>query len=76
MPLYEYILVKCKKSFTLLVTIGEYEKQKSFSCPHCDSKDLKRIYSTFTAVTSKKSWILKSNRSQSLIVSKVDIERQ
>jgi len=55
MPGYEYICNDCKKKFTLQLTIGEYQKRKSTSCPHCNSKDLRRIYTTFTAVTSKKS---------------------
>ena len=57
MPAYEYICCECKNKFTKQMTIGEYDKKKSISCPQCKSKDLKRIYSSFTAVTSKKSWI-------------------
>ncbi len=55
MPVYEYICVECKNRFTLQMTISEYEKKKTISCPKCKSEDLKRIYSAFTAVTSKKS---------------------
>ena len=55
MPIYEYLCGECKKIFSIQITISEYEKKKSLSCPECKSKDLKRIYSTFTAVTSKKS---------------------
>jgi putative FmdB family regulatory protein len=55
MPAYEYICGECKNRFTKQMTISEYDKKKSISCPQCKSKDLKRIYSSFTAITSKKS---------------------
>ena len=55
MPSYEYVCLKCNKRFTLDMTISEYEKQNSISCPHCNSQNVKRVYSSFTAVTSKKS---------------------
>ena len=55
MPTYEYNCGECKNRFTLQMTISEYDKKKSLSCPKCKSKDLRRIYSVFNAVTSKKS---------------------
>ena len=54
MPTFEYRCNKCKKVFSLHMTISEYEKRKSFNCPHCKSKSVKRIFSSFTAVTSSK----------------------
>ncbi len=55
MPVYEYICGECKNKFTLRMTIRKYDNKESILCPKCKSKDLKRIYSSFTAVTSKKS---------------------
>ena len=55
MPNYEFKCKKCDKTFSQQMTISEYEKKKSFACPHCKSKSVKRIFSSFTAVTSKKS---------------------
>ncbi|MGW8325797.1 MAG: FmdB family zinc ribbon protein, partial [Desulfobacterales bacterium] len=34
MPTYEFVCEKCKKSFTLMMKISEYEKKK-FRCPKC-----------------------------------------
>lgn len=55
MPTYEFKCKKCGKTFSLQMTITDYSKQKSFACPECKSEDVTRIYSRFSAVTSKKS---------------------
>ena len=55
MPTYEFKCKKCEKTFSLQMTISEYGKKKSFACPHCKSTSVMRIFSSFTAVTSKKS---------------------
>ncbi len=55
MPTYEFKCNKCEKKFSLQLSISDYERKKSFTCPHCKSKSVKRIFSGFTAVTSKKS---------------------
>ncbi|HQF41281.1 MAG TPA: zinc ribbon domain-containing protein [Ignavibacteriaceae bacterium] len=55
MPIYEFKCNKCGKPFSLQMTISEYDTTKSFVCPHCKSKSVKRVFSSFTAVTSKKS---------------------
>jgi putative FmdB family regulatory protein len=54
MPTYEFYCEKCKKTFTLILSISEYEKKK-YSCPECKSKNLKQQISSFQTVTSKKS---------------------
>ncbi|MBW1851525.1 MAG: zinc ribbon domain-containing protein [Deltaproteobacteria bacterium] len=54
MPTYEFVCEKCKKIFTLFITISEHEKKK-FRCPKCKSKKLKQQVSSFQAITSKKS---------------------
>jgi putative FmdB family regulatory protein len=54
MPTYEFLCDKCKKTFTLSMSIPDYEKKK-YSCPKCKSKKLKQQISAFQTVTSKKS---------------------
>ena len=54
MPTYEYECDKCKKQFSLVLSIAEHDK-KAVACPECKSKKVKQIVSTFIAQTSKKS---------------------
>jgi len=55
MPTYEFMCEKCKKTFSLLMSISEHEKMKKFRCPKCKSTRVKQQISSFQAVTSKKS---------------------
>ena len=54
MPHYNFFCRACKKEFTTILTISEYEKGK-LVCPHCNSKDLEQRWAAFYAVTSQKS---------------------
>jgi putative FmdB family regulatory protein len=54
MPTYEYICEKCKKRFSLIMTIAEHEKKK-IRCPKCKSVRVKQEIASFQAITSKKS---------------------
>jgi len=54
MPLYEYVCNDCKKEFSRVLTLKEYEAGQ-FVCPHCQSKNVEQRPATFYAVTSKKS---------------------
>jgi putative FmdB family regulatory protein len=54
MPTYEFLCEKCKKSFTLILKLSEYEK-KNYRCPKCKSKKLTQKVSAFQTITSKKS---------------------
>jgi putative FmdB family regulatory protein len=54
MPTYEFLCEKCKKPFSLILSIAEYEKKK-FRCPKCKSQKVKQQIAAFQAVTSKKS---------------------
>ncbi|NIS59535.1 MAG: zinc ribbon domain-containing protein [Proteobacteria bacterium] len=54
MPTYDYICKKCKKPFTAVMTIGEYERGKT-KCPRCGSNSLKQQITPFIAKTSRKS---------------------
>jgi putative FmdB family regulatory protein len=54
MPTYEFLCGKCKKKFSLLMSVSEYEKSKT-RCPKCKSSDVKQRISSFQTITSKKS---------------------
>jgi putative FmdB family regulatory protein len=54
MPAYDFKCEKCKKKFTLHLTISEYEKTK-FRCPKCKSVRVKQQLTPFQVVTSSKS---------------------
>jgi putative FmdB family regulatory protein len=54
MPTYEFVCEKCKKRFTLILKIAEYEK-KDFRCPKCKSKKVTQKIAGFQTITSKKS---------------------
>lgn len=55
MPIYEFECLKCKKIFSLVLSLADYEKQKKPACPKCGSKQVEQVVETFYAVTSKKS---------------------
>jgi putative FmdB family regulatory protein len=54
MPQYDYKCTKCKKSFTVVMSVSEHDKKK-VKCPKCRSTMVKPVYSGFVAMTSKKS---------------------
>jgi putative FmdB family regulatory protein len=54
MPHYEFVCHNCKKKFSNVLTLAQYEKDKVI-CPHCGSKNIGQCWSAFTAITSKKS---------------------
>ncbi len=54
MPQYEYFCLDCKKKFSLILTLEEYEKRR-IRCPHCNSTKVEQRWAAFFAVTSKKS---------------------
>lgn len=55
MPTYDFRCTKCKKDFTVTLTLKEREKGK-MKCPSCKSShNLQPIYSSFFLKTSKKS---------------------
>ncbi|MHA2289916.1 MAG: FmdB family zinc ribbon protein [Promethearchaeota archaeon] len=55
MPVYDYKCNDCQKTFSIILPISEYMKSKQPLCKHCNSKNVKRIYSGVTVITSKKS---------------------
>ncbi len=54
MPIYTYLCTKCNHTFTLMMTVREYEKAKP-KCPKCQSTEVEQQVQMFSAVTSKKS---------------------
>jgi putative FmdB family regulatory protein len=54
MPSYDFVCGKCKKKFSLTMSVSEYEKKK-LQCPKCKSKEVKQQISSFQTITSKKS---------------------
>jgi len=54
MPFYEFFCEKCKKQFSLKLSLTDYEKKK-YTCPKCKSRKVKQQISTFQTKTSRKS---------------------
>jgi putative FmdB family regulatory protein len=54
MPHYDFVCNACKETFSETLTMAEHEVEKT-ACPHCGSHDVEQSWSTFSAVTSKKS---------------------
>ncbi len=54
MPSYAFVCKECKKSFSLTMTLAEYDKGK-VSCPSCKSKRVEQKPAAFYAVSAKKS---------------------
>jgi putative FmdB family regulatory protein len=54
MPTYSFVCKECKKSFTRLMTLAEYEKGR-FTCPKCNSRKVEQTLAAFFAVSAKKS---------------------
>jgi putative FmdB family regulatory protein len=46
--------MKCKKPFTIVMSISEYEKGK-VKCPKCGKGQVKQQVTTFQTKTSRKS---------------------
>lgn len=54
MPSYDFVCGECKKRFSLIMSVSDYEK-KEFRCPKCKSEKVKQKISSFQTITSKKS---------------------
>jgi putative FmdB family regulatory protein len=54
MPVYEYVCLDCKRKFSEVKPITEYDP-KAVNCPKCDSKKVERRLSNIYVDTSKKS---------------------
>jgi putative FmdB family regulatory protein len=54
MPTYEFLCNACNKAFSLVMKVSELEISK-ITCPHCGRKDVRQMFSSFFAKTSRKS---------------------
>jgi putative FmdB family regulatory protein len=54
MPTYDYVCKKCRKKFSLVLTISAHDSKKA-RCPKCKSTQVEQQLNSFFAVTSKKS---------------------
>ena len=54
MPTYEYLCKDCNEAFAKTLTLAAHEKDP-IVCPKCKGKNVEQEFTTFYAVTSKKS---------------------
>ena len=54
MPRYEFFCHNCKKLFSKILSLVDYEEGEVV-CPHCCSKEIEQRWSAFSVITSKKS---------------------
>jgi len=54
MPSYDFRCKKCRKRFSLKLTVQELESHR-YKCPKCGSKRLEKLITGFFAQTSSKS---------------------
>jgi putative FmdB family regulatory protein len=54
MPHYEFFCHACKKTFTKILALVEYEEGR-VACPHCGGRRVEQHWSAFSVITSKKS---------------------
>jgi putative FmdB family regulatory protein len=54
MPSYDFRCGKCKKKFTLSMSISEHGRTR-FKCPKCKSSQVQQLIVPFQVTTSKKS---------------------
>ena len=54
MPYCEFFCHACKKSFSKVLSLVDYEEGEVL-CPHCGSREVEQRWSTFSAITSKKT---------------------
>jgi putative FmdB family regulatory protein len=54
MPMYDYKCLDCGKESLIALTLKDHEA-KNVTCPHCGSRRLEQIISSFMAKTTKKS---------------------
>lgn len=53
MPVYDYRCKDCHKTFELVLTLTEHERD--VCCPACGSRNVEQELTEFFAVTTKKS---------------------
>ena len=53
MPRYEFFCLNCKKLFSRILSLVDYEEGEVL-CLHCGSKEVEQCTSAFSAITSRK----------------------
>jgi putative FmdB family regulatory protein len=54
MPDYEFFCHACKKAFSRILALVDYE-EGGVTCPRCVSHDVEQRWSAFSVITSKKN---------------------
>jgi len=54
MAIYDYRCGKCKKKFTVTMSIKEHDSRR-VKCPKCGGRKVVQLVSAFSPITSKKS---------------------
>ena len=54
MPTYDFRCKKCKKEFSTMLSLREYEKGR-VNCPKCKGKQVEQLVTHFMIKTSRKS---------------------
>ena len=54
MPHYEFLCHNCKKLFSKILSLIDYDEGE-IPCPYCCSKEVEQCWSVFSTITSKKS---------------------
>lgn len=54
MPMYDYTCLDCGKESLIVLTLKEHEST-TVTCPKCGSSNMKQLYTSFVAHTTKKS---------------------
>ena len=54
MPNYEYRCQACDRGFMMTMRVNEHDTAE-VRCPHCKGTDVHQVFSSFVAMTSKKS---------------------
>jgi putative FmdB family regulatory protein len=54
MPRYEFFCNDCKRLFSTVLSLVDYEEGE-VPCPHCGSQNIEPCWSAFNTIPSKKS---------------------
>lgn len=55
MPSYDYTCLKCKKDFSVYLTLKEADSKSKVTCTHCKSDSVEKKFTAFFAKTDRKS---------------------
>lgn len=55
MPAYDYECRDCKKTFTVILSLKEFDSKPKVECPDCKKTNVEKKFTAFFAKTDKKS---------------------